>query len=386
LKYVKAYIMKTPYYIVYEEKLRRNLDLISKVSHESGAKIIMAFKANALWRTFPIFREFGVCSTASSVNEMLLANDELHCKAHTYCPAYTEETIKLFMKGSSHITFNSIDQFERFKPIIDKHNEENLNDSISCGLRINPMCSVIETDIYNPCSPGSRFGVLGNKLESLPKGIDGFHFHALCESTSYDLSKVLNAMEEQFGQWLPQLKWINMGGGHLMTRKDYDVKHLISLLLDFKRRHPNLEIILEPGSAWCWQTGDLEATVVDVVENSGIKTAIVDVSFACHMPDCLEMPYKPVISQALSKVDYNRPTYRIGGNSCLSGDFVGDWSFEQELKPGDRLTFEDMNHYTTVKTNMFNGISHPSIVMQHLDGSIELLREFTYDDYKSRMS
>lgn len=377
--------MDTPYYIVYEEKLRRNLNLITRVSRESGAKIIMAFKANALWRTFHIFREYNIASTASSVNEMLLANEELHCKAHTYCPAYTAKTIELFMAGSSHITFNSVDQYLRFKPLIDQHNDS-VNEHISCGLRINPMCSVIETDIYNPCCPGSRFGILSENLKQLPHGIEGFHFHALCESTSYDLAKVLNAMEEQFGHWLPQLKWINMGGGHLMTRKGYDVEHLIHLLQDFKQRHPNLEVILEPGSAFCWRTGDLEATVVDVVENNGIKTAIVDVSFACHMPDCLEMPYKPVVSQALKEVNPSLPTYRIGGNSCLSGDYVGDWSFNQELKAGDRLTFEDMNHYTTVKTNMFNGLDHPAIVLQRTDGTIETLRQFTYHDYKSRMS
>ncbi len=377
--------MDTPYYIVYEEKLRRNLDLITRVSRESGAKIIMAFKANALWRTFHIFREYNIASTASSVNEMLLANEELHCKAHTYCPAYTAKTIELFMAGSSHITFNSVDQYLRFKPLIDQHNDS-VNEHISCGLRINPMCSVIETDIYNPCCPGSRFGILSENLKQLPHGIEGFHFHALCESTSYDLAKVLNAMEEQFGHWLPQLKWINMGGGHLMTRKGYDVEHLIHLLQDFKQRRPNLEVILEPGSAFCWRTGDLEATVVDVVENNGIKTAIVDVSFACHMPDCLEMPYKPVVSQALKEVNPSLPTYRIGGNSCLSGDYVGDWSFNQELKAGDRLTFEDMNHYTTVKTNMFNGLDHPAIVLQRTDGTIETLRQFTYHDYKSRMS
>lgn len=378
--------MNTPYYIVYEEKLRRNLNLITRVSQESGATIIMAFKANALWRTFPIFREYGIHSTASSINEMMLANEELGCKAHTYCPAYTDLTIKKFIEGSSHITFNSVDQFKRFVPVINEHNSKFPEERVSCGLRINPMCSVIETDIYSPCCPGSRFGILAQDLKTLPEGIEGFHFHALCESTSYDLAKVLNAMEEQFGQWLPNLKWINMGGGHLMTRKGYDVEHLIHLIQDFKLRHPNLEVILEPGSAFCWQTGDLEATVVDVVENCGIKTAIVDVSFACHMPDCLEMPYKPVITQALKDVDIEKPTYRIGGNSCLSGDYVGDWSFELELKTGDRLTFEDMNHYTTVKTNMFNGIDHPAIVLQHIDGTIETLREYTYKDYKSRMS
>lgn len=373
--------LKTPYYIVYEDRLRANLDLITSVMKEADVKIIMAFKANALWRSFPIFREYGIASTASSVNEMLLANDELHCLAHTYCPAYTDDTIEAFMKGSSHITFNSVAQYLRFKARVATADHQ-----ISCGLRINPMCSVIETDIYNPCSPGSRFGVTAEQLHELPKGIEGFHFHALCESTSYDLEKVLDAMEEQFSEFLPQLKWINMGGGHLMTRKGYDVEHLIRLLKAFKQRHSNLKVILEPGSAFCWETGDLEATVVDVVENCGIKTAIADVSFACHMPDCLEMPYQPVIAQALPVVDETKPTYRIGGNSCLSGDYVGMWSFAQPLKAGDRLTFKDMNHYTTVKTNMFNGIHHPSIVMQHSDGSIEMLREFTYEDYKSRMS
>ena len=362
--------LKTPYYIVYEEKLRRNVELITQVAQAAHVKIIMAFKANALWRTFGLFREYGICSTASSVNEMLLANDELHCKAHTYCPAYTEDTIDAFIKGSSHISFNSVSQYMRFKDAVFA-----AKDSVSCGLRINPMCSVIDTDIYNPCSPGSRFGVTAEQLKELPTGIEGFHFHALCESTSYDLEKVLQAVENQFGAFLPKLKWINMGGGHLMTRKDYDIKHLVNLLQSFKKRYPNLEVILEPGSAFCWQTGD-----------RGIKTAIVDVSFSCHMPDCLEMPYQPKISQALPQVDISRPTYRMGGNSCLSGDFVGDWSFNHELQRSEELTFEDMNHYTTVKTTMFNGIQHPALVYQHLDGTIEVLREFTYEDYKSRMS
>ena len=377
--------MNTPYYIIYEERLRRNLNTIMRVSHASGAKIIMAFKANALWRTFPIFEEYGICSTASSLNEMQLANEELGCRAHTYCPAYTPEIIKRFLAGSSHITFNSVAQFERFKPSVDAYNATNPDRTVSCGLRINPMCSVVETDIYNPCSPGSRFGVTADALTTLPEGIDGFHFHALCESTSYDLANVLDAVKQQFGHFLPHLRWINMGGGHLMTREGYDIDHLIGLIRDFRAEFPNLEVILEPGSAFCWQTGDLEASVVDVVENCGVRTAIVDVSFACHMPDCLEMPYKPRISQALDEVDSSLPTYRIGGNSCLSGDYVGDWSFDHELQPGERLTFEDMNHYTTVKTNMFNGIQHPALVLERIDGARVVMREFNYDDYKSRM-
>ena len=377
---------KTPYYIVYEEKLRRNIELITGVAQRTGVEIIMAFKANALWRTFDVFRDYGVVSTASSVNEMLLANDELKCRAHTYCPAYTDETINAYIAGSSHITFNSVEQYLRFADKIKAHNEDWPGEQVSCGLRVNPMCSVIETDIYNPCCPGSRFGVLASDLDELPEGIEGFHFHALCESTSFDLEKVLLALKQQFGKYLPRLKWLNMGGGHLMTREGYNIRHLEQVLGAFQGAYPNLDIILEPGSAWCWQTGDLEATVVDVVSNSGINTAIVDVSFACHMPDCLEMPYKPKITQALDEVDPSKPTYRMGGNSCLSGDYVGDWSFEKPLKIGDRITFEDMNHYTTVKTNMFNGVQHPSILFKRIDGSVEILREFDYLDYKTRMS
>jgi len=376
----------TPYYIVYEDKLRRNLDLITSVAQRAGVEIIVAFKAYALWRTFDIFREYGICSTASSVNEMLLANDELKCRTHTYCPAYTDQTIDAFIAGSSHITFNSVEQYRRFADRVREHNAQWLDEQVSCGLRVNPMCSVIDTDIYNPCCPGSRFGVLADDLTELPEGIEGFHFHALCESTSFDLEKVLLALKQQFGKWLPQLKWLNMGGGHLMSRDGYNVEHLIQVLGAFRAQYPNLHIIMEPGSAFGWQTGDLEASVVDIVTNSGISTAIVDVSFACHMPDCLEMPYKPVIAQALPQVDSSRPTYRMGGNSCLSGDYVGDWSFERPLQVGDRITFCDMNHYTTVKTTMFNGIQHPSIVLQHSDGTTQVLREFTYADYKSRMS
>ena len=338
---------KTPYYIVYEEKLRRNIELITGVAQRTGVDIIMAFKANALWRTFDVFREYGIESTASSVNEMLLANDELKCRTHTYCPAYTDDTIDAYIAGSSHITFNSIEQYLRFADRVNQHNSDWPGEQVSCGLRVNPMCSVIETDIYNPCCPGSRFGVLASDLKELPEGIEGFHFHALCESTSFDLEKVLLALKQQFGQYLPRLKWLNMGGGHLITRKGYNIGHLEQVLGAFQGAYPNLQLILEPGSAWCWQTGDLEASVVDVVTNSGITTAITDVSFACHMPDCLEMPYQPKITQALDEVDPTKPTYRMGGNSCLSGDYVGDWSFEKPLKRGDRITFEDMNHYTT---------------------------------------
>lgn len=376
----------TPFYIVYEEKLRSNLRLIDDVRRRAGVNIIMAFKANALWRTFPVIRELFTDSTASSLNEMRLGNEMLGGEVHTYCPAYTPDTIGEYLAGSTHLTFNSLGQWERFADDVRRHNAATGNRHVSPGLRVNPLCSVIETDIYNPAKPGSRFGVTADIIgERLPDGIEGLHFHALCESSSYDLEKVLAAFESQFGHLLPQVKWVNMGGGHLMTREGYDREHLITLLQGFKRRYPWLDVILEPGSAFTWRTGDLVTSVVDVVENQGIKTAIIDASFACHMPDCLEMPYQPAITESCN-LDPAKPTYRLGGNSCLSGDYVGDWSFDRPLAIGDRLTLEDMNHYTTVKTTMFNGIQHPSIVLCDKEGDCSYLRRYTYDDYKSRMS
>ena len=384
---MKIQDISTPFYVVYEDRLRRNLELITRVEREAGVKIIMAFKANALWRTFDIIREYNRDSTASSLNEMRLGREELGGEVHAYCPVYTDATIDEFINGCSHITFNSVAQYLRYKNKIEEYNKKcSPEDRVSPGLRVNPQCSVIETDLYNPALPGSRFGVQTDALANgLPEGIEGLHFHQLCESSSYDLEKVLKAFEEQFGHLLPGLKWVNMGGGHLMTRSDYDVPHLINLLKEFKQRHPGVEIILEPGSAWTWRTGDLITEVIDVVENQGIKTGIIDASFACHMPDTLEMPYKPAITESVPEGDATI-AYRLGGNSCLSGDYVGDWYFDHEITPGERLTLEDMNHYTTVKTTMFNGISHPSIVFCDKNGDCKIIKEFTYDDYKNRMS
>lgn len=377
---------KTPYYIIYEDRLRKNLETLSDVAERSGVNIIMALKANAVWKTFPIIREYFDGATASSINEMRLARDFLTDHIHAYCPVYTEETFPQFLNGSSHITFNSLSQFDKFYPLIQEHNE-NLKEGetrVSAGLRINPRCSVIETDIYNPCLPGSRFGV--DELDDIPEGLEGLHFHALCESDSHALESVVDALEKQFGHLLDKVKWLNMGGGHLITRKDYDKEHFITIVKELKKRHPNLEIFIEPGSAFTWQTGDLVTKVLDVVSNSGISTAIIDASFACHMPDCLEMPYKPAIEGALDDEDNSDGfTYRLGGNSCLSGDFVGDWKFSYPIIIGQTLTLKDMNHYTTVKTNMFNGIQHPSIWLRKSDGEEVLLREFTYEDYRDRM-
>lgn len=370
----------TPYYIVYEDRLRKNMEKLKSVSEACDLKIIMAFKANALWKTFNVIGEYFRGSTASSLNEMKLSLEYLGNDVHAYCPVYTDESFPEFLDGCSHITFNSLAQFRRFYPLM--HASER---KVSAGLRVNPHCSVIETDIYNPCVPGSRFGEKTENLrDGLPEGIEGLHFHALCESDSHDLKKVLDAFKKSYGHLIPGLKWLNMGGGHLITRKDYDTGHLTSLVKALHDEYPGLEIIIEPGSAFTWQTGDLVTEVLDVVEDAGIRTAIIDASFACHMPDCLEMPYRPAIAEALPD-DAEGISYRLGGNSCLSGDFTGDWKFAEPLRPGNRLTLLDMNHYTTVKTNMFNGIQHPSIWWQPEIGDPILLRNFTYEDYKNRM-
>ena len=369
----------SPCFVLDEVAFRKNLELIKSVKDRAGVEIILAFKAFAMWSVFPIVREYISCSTASSLAEACLAFEEMGSPAHTYAPAYTDKEFPSIMNCSSHITFNSLTQFERFYPQTQFNN-------ISCGLRINPEFSEVETDLYNPCAPGSRLGIVAELLgDSLPEGVEGLHFHTLCESSSYDLEKTLKVVEEKFGKYFPQIRWLNMGGGHLMTRDDYDVEHLISLLKSFKAKYPHLQIILEPGSAFAWRTGVLVSSVVDVVENKGIKTAMLDVSFACHMPDCLEMPYKPSIVGATDAIP-GRPVYRLGGNSCLSGDFLGDWSFEQELKIGDRIVFEDMIHYTMVKTTMFNGVTHPGIGIWTNQNEFRLLREFGYTDYKNRMS
>ncbi|MDR1718826.1 MAG: carboxynorspermidine decarboxylase [Dysgonamonadaceae bacterium] len=373
--------IKTPCYVLEEAPLRRNLALIKAVKERAGVTIILAFKAFALWKAFPIIREYIPYATASSPFEARLAYEEMKHPAHTYSPAYTDDGFSDIMKYSSHITFNSLSQFERFYPRIRQYPKK-----ISCGLRINPEYSNVKTAIYNPCTPGSRLGISASLLgDRLPEGIEGLHFHTLCESSSDDLEKVLIRVERQFGKQLQLIRWLNMGGGHLMTRNGYDTEHLIRLLLDFRCRYPHLEVILEPGSAFLWETGSLVSSVVDIVENNGICTAIVDVSFTCHMPDCLEMPYQPAIRGAFQQPVPGKPTYRIGGNSCLSGDFMGDWSFEVPLKIGDRIIFEDMIHYTIVKTTMFNGVPHPDIALLKTDGTLEMLRRFDYDDYKRRM-
>ena len=375
--------MKTPVYIIEEEKLRRNLSLIRTVAERTDSEWILAFKAFALWKTFPIFREYIRSTTASSLSEARLALEEFGAKAHTYSPAYKDDEFDDMVCCSSHLTFNSLSQYERF------HERAA---ACSIGLRVNPEYSEVGTLLYNPCAPGTRFGVTADKLpEQLPADIRGFHCHCHCESGADVFERSLQHIEEKFSKWFSQLEWINFGGGHLVTRKDYDIDLLVRLVQGFHQRYPHLKVIFEPGSAFAWQTGPLVASVVDVVEDKGIRTAILDVSFTCHMPDCLEMPYYPDVRNAkhVEEISHLSPLtshlYRLGGNSCLSGDFMGYWRFDHELEVGEQIVFEDMIHYTTVKTNTFNGITHPSIAMLHQDGTLELLRQFTYEDYRSRM-
>jgi len=370
----------SPSYVLDEERFRKNLALIKRVSDQSGAEIILAFKGFAMWGVFDILKEYVSGAAASSLSEARLCFEEIGSKAHTYCPVFRESEFDLISEYSSHITFNSLNQYKKFFPLLGEKGRK-----ISAGIRINPEFSEISHGLYNPCSPGSRLGVTAAALEKdFPEGIEGLHFHVLFENDSYVLEKVLKVVEEKFGKFFPRLKWINMGGGHIMTRKDYNTEHLIDLLRRFRERS-GLHLILEPGSAFAWETGELVSTVEDIVENQGVRTAMLDVSFTAHMPDCLEMPYKPKILGVDDELK-DGFKYRMGGNSCLSGDFIGDWTFAAELKPGDRIIFWDMIHYTMVKTTTFNGVQHPSIGIWTRDGKFKLIKRFTYEDYRDRLS
>ena len=368
----------SPCYVLDETALERNMMTIDRVRRETGAEIIVALKACAMWSIFPTLAAHSDGATASSPAEARLVVEKYGQPAHTYAPVYTDRNFDEIIRCSSHITFNSLSQFERF-------GQRALINGISCGLRINPQYSPVETDLYNPCVPGSRLGICDKDLPELPDGIEGLHFHVLCESRPEHLRRALEAVEKHFGHLLPKVKWLNMGGGHLMTHKDYDCDELIALLNEFHGRYPHLRLILEPGSAFTWRTGYLVSTVEDLVENGGINTAMLDVSFACHMPDCLEMPYKPAIVGAREPAG-DEKRWRMGGNSCLAGDYYGDWAFDRDPKVGDRIVFEDMIHYTMVKTTMFNGVQHPSIAIWHSNDELEIVREFGYEDFRDRMS
>lgn len=375
----------SPCYILSEAALEANLQLLDLVQKEAGVSIICALKGMSFWHSFPLIKAYLAGATASSLNEARLIAEEMCCEAHTYAPVYDESEFKQLLIYSSHLTFNSLSQWERFQPII-RETPKN----VSFGLRVNPEYSEIDTDLYNPALPGSRLGILAEDMPGkLPEGIDGLHFHALCENDSYALEHCLEAFEQRFAPYIKQCRWVNLGGGHHITRSGYNVPHLIQLLTDFRKRYPNLqEVILEPGEAVGWQTGVLTSTVEDIVVNKGIKIAMLNISFSCHLPDCLEMPYKPTVLGASEPDEHSRFVYRLGGCSCLAGDYIGmgDFAFPEPLEVGDRIVFDDMIHYTMVKTTFFNGVRHPAIGIIHKDGNFELLAQpGDYPAYKAKL-
>jgi carboxynorspermidine decarboxylase len=370
----------SPCYVLDESLLLSNLKLIQDIKNQSDVKIILALKGFAMWSAFSFMRPFVNGVAASSIHEARLAYEEMNYLAHTYSPVYTDADFETILQYSNHITFNSLSQYNRFRKRVRKHNRP-----ISIGLRINPEISSVGTDLYNPCSLGSRLGIKSLQLEDrLPDGVEGLHVHALCESSAEASKELLKAVEEKFGRFFDQIRWLNLGGGHLMTKKGYNAQLLIDTLKSFRTKYPHIEIILEPGAAFVWDTGVLLSSVEDIVENDGISTAIVDISFTAHLPDCLEMPYKPRIRGASDVADGD-VGIRIGGNSCLAGDYIGEWTFDEMPKIGSRIIFEDMMHYTMVKTTTFNGVQHPSIGIWRQNG-FKLIKKFDYADYKNRLS
>jgi carboxynorspermidine decarboxylase len=368
-------------FVIEEELLENNLKVLEHVQRESGATIILALKGFAMHGVFDRIRRYLKGVTASSLHEARLGHEAFGGEIHAYCPVYFEEEFSQMAEYCSHMTFNSLSQWEYFRQKV-----SSLPKKISCGLRINPEYSEIKTDLYNPAGPGSRLGIPSYHLQhGLPEGIEGLHFHTLFENNSDVLERTLNFVEERFGHLFTDIKWLNLGGGHGITQKNYDVDKLIGLVKKLRKKY-GFEVILEPGSAIAWETGTLVSTVVDVVENHGRKTAMLDVSFAAHMPDCIEMPYKPRIRGARDAHDDDEEVYSMGGTTCLAGDVMHGYAFEKPLKPGDKIIFEDMIHYTMVKTTTFNGVKHPSIGMWTTGGEFKLFREFGYEDFRDRLS
>jgi carboxynorspermidine decarboxylase len=370
----------SPAYVVDLGRLRHNLAILDEVQKRSGARILMALKAFAMWSVFPLIRETlqGVC--ASSPWEARLGREEFGGEVHSFAAAFKESDVVELLKVSDHLVFNSFNQLERFRPLWEK-----AQGRVSIGLRVNPEHSEGHTAIYDPCAPKSRLGIPRAEFEGRSlAGVEGLHFHTLCEQLYEPLERTARAFEERFGQFLPQMKWLNLGGGHHITREGYDIDALVELVRYFREKY-GVEVYLEPGEAIAIGTGLLVGEVLDVVHNE-MDIAILDVSATCHMPDCLEMPYRPAITGGYDPGEKPH-TYRLGGPSCLAGDVIGDWSFEQPLKAGDRLAFEDMAHYTMVKTTTFNGIQHPAIcTFEPATEELQVVRRFGYQDFRSRLS
>jgi len=368
----------SPAYVVDLGRLRHNLAILDQVQKRSGAKILLALKAFAMWSTFALISKtlHGVC--ASSPWEARLGREEFGGEVHSFAAAYKESDLHELLAISNHLVFNSFNQLERFRPLWEKS-------GVSIGLRVNPEHSEGHTAIYDPCAPNSRLGIpLAEFAGRSLAGVEGLHFHTLCEQLFEPLERTAKVFEQKFGSYLTGMKWLNLGGGHHITREGYDIDGLVELVKYFRDKY-KVEVYLEPGEAIAIGTGLLVGEVLDVVHN-GMDIAILDVSATCHMPDCLEMPYRPGITGGYDPGE--KPyTYRLGGPSCLAGDVIGDWSFEKPLKPGSRLVFEDMAHYTMVKTTTFNGIQHPHLCTWEPEtGELAVVRSFGYQDFRSRLS
>lgn len=379
-KKLKTKNLPTPCYLVDFKLLKNNLEILDAVQTATGAKILMAFKGFAMWSAFPLARKYLKGIAASSLNEARLGAEEFKKEVHTFSPAFKEEEFPEIIKYSNHIIFNSFDEWKRFRPLLKKSRKK-----ISAGLRVNPEHREVKVSLYDPSAPYSRLGITRKNFK--PKeleGISGLHFHSLCELNADSLERTLAAFERKFGEFLPKMKWVNFGGGHHITRPDYNRPLLVKIITRFREKYPHLEVYLEPGEAIALNTGVLVAQVLDIVHNEK-NIAILDTSAAAHMPDTLEMPYRPEIVGAKPAGKY-RYTYRLGGLSCLAGDVIGDYSFPKKLNRGDKLIFLDMAHYTMVKNNTFNGINLPSILIKDLKGKIKAIKKFGYLDYKNRLS
>jgi len=372
--------LPSPAYVCHLSRLEDNLKILHRIKIESGAKIILALKGFAMWSTFELVSQYLDGATASGLHEAKLAEEKMQGEVHTYSPAFKEEEIAEIAIISDHMVFNTPSQVKRFIAQAKK-----VNPNISVSLRVNPEFSSSPVDLYNPCGLYSRLGTtIANFDESILDQLHGLNFHALCEQNVDALEGVLEAFEKSFGQYIDKMKYINFGGGHHITRKDYDVEKLIEVIKAFKERHNNIEVYLEPGEAVGWETGELVSTVLETLHN-GMDIAILDTSAEAHMPDTLAMPYRADVRGA-AEAGKKPYTYRLGGNTCLAGDIMGDYAFDKPLQVGDKVVFEDQIHYTFVKNTTFNGIKLPSLVLVHQDGEVEIVKEFGYEDYKMRLS
>ena len=370
--------IETPSYVVSLEKLENNLKILYQVEQKTGAHILMALKGFSMFSTFPLIKKYLRGSEASSVNEARLGYEKFGKEMHVFSPSYTKENIKEYIKYADHLVFNSFSQWNNHKNLI-----KNSKKKISCGIRVNLEHSEVETPMYDPSSPSSHFGVKINDFEKDNlDGIEGLHFHNLCELNADALERSLKVFEEKFGEFLSKMKWVNFGGGHHITRKDYNLDLLCNILIDFKKRYPHLEVYLEPGEAIALNTGVLVASVVDISNG----TAVLDVSATCHMPDVLEMPYLPSILGAKASNNEKEYNYRLVGPSCLTGDVIGEYNFKKPLEIGQKLVFMNMAIYTMVKNNTFNGVNLPSIATIDKNNKVKIIKKFGYKDFKNRLS